>query len=279
MVVMADGESYRWCVMVVVATKIESSVATQLESSSDPSESSTQLEKRAGAPNNVLNCLERIRRNFLWNGPSDKSKIRWISWDVITATKDKGGLGLGKLKEINMAMLAKWWWKLKVEKGNLWTRVIWGIHHCSRSWSYIPVNVRVPGIWKNIHKIGDDLLKYNIDLPNLMIGKVGYGDRIRFWVDKWLGEVSLHNMFPLLFSKESNKLCTIGERYQRLGGGITWFWSWEAIGLSAQEEMELNNLSRLLMDVTITMCSDTCCSIQISSISTRRDLFVRSIAP
>ncbi|KAD4179918.1 hypothetical protein E3N88_28509 [Mikania micrantha] len=91
---------------------------------------------------------------------------------------------------------------------------------------------------EEIKKVGDDLSKFNVEVPNLVVGKVGCGDKIRFWVDKWLGDVVLYKRFPLLFNKEVHKSCTINERYLRIGDNISLNWTWLASSLT---QMRLQN--------------------------------------
>lgn len=43
-------------------------------------------------------------------------------------TKAKGGLGVGFLQSLNIALLAKWWWKLKVEVNSFWCSCIKDLH-------------------------------------------------------------------------------------------------------------------------------------------------------
>jgi hypothetical protein len=38
---------------------------------------------------------------------------------------------------------------------------------------------------------------------------VGQGNRVRFWEDKWCGELALKDRFPLLFNCSSNRGATI----------------------------------------------------------------------
>lgn len=71
------------------------------------------------APKKVIDLLESIRRNFLWGGIDNKKKINWAAWDVVTRPKDKGGLGVGYLRTLNLALLVKWSWGLKVESNTL----------------------------------------------------------------------------------------------------------------------------------------------------------------
>ena len=67
------------------------------------------------APIKVINILESIRRRFFWGGADDSKKICWVSWDKIMCGKINGGLGIGSLRALNLAMLSKWWWRERTE--------------------------------------------------------------------------------------------------------------------------------------------------------------------
>lgn len=60
------------------------------------------------APVGVIETLERIRREFLWGYDNNSKKINWVSWSNIISSKDNGGIGLGSLAEMNLALLSKW---------------------------------------------------------------------------------------------------------------------------------------------------------------------------
>lgn len=76
------------------------------------------------APLGVIETLERIRRNFIWGGPNNASKIRWVAWKKTLAPKVVGGLGLGPFKALNLALLSKWRWKFFHERNSLWVVII-----------------------------------------------------------------------------------------------------------------------------------------------------------
>ena len=61
-----------------------------------------------------------------------KKKVTWIAWNNTISSKEQGGLGIGSLKAFNLALLAKWWWKIKIENSTLWAASINSIHGYSR---------------------------------------------------------------------------------------------------------------------------------------------------
>ncbi|XP_071695506.1 uncharacterized protein [Rutidosis leptorrhynchoides] len=79
-------------------------------------------------PSGILDSLEAIRRNFLWNF-FDKKGITWVNWDQTRALIQKGGLGIGSLKAKNLSLLGKWWWwRFRSEPESLWAKVIQSIY-------------------------------------------------------------------------------------------------------------------------------------------------------
>ena len=60
------------------------------------------------APSIVLKNLERLRMNFFWGSSESCKKIKWVARDKLSNSRDKGGLGLGSLKAMNVALLGKW---------------------------------------------------------------------------------------------------------------------------------------------------------------------------
>ncbi|KAI3804400.1 hypothetical protein L1987_25906 [Smallanthus sonchifolius] len=90
------------------------------------------------APKMIIKKIESLRKSFFWGGSMEKRKIHWFKWETVTAPKDKGGLGLGTLEDLNLSLLVKWWWRYKVEEERMWRRVIDAIHenNSSRGHSY-----------------------------------------------------------------------------------------------------------------------------------------------
>jgi hypothetical protein len=57
-------------------------------------------------------------------GSGEARKIHWIKWDRICKPKENGGLEIRDLRIFNIALLGKWWWRIRNEKESLWFKVL-----------------------------------------------------------------------------------------------------------------------------------------------------------
>ncbi|KAJ0880137.1 putative RNA-directed DNA polymerase [Helianthus annuus] len=198
------------------------------------------------APVKVLNALDKIRRVFFWGGSEEKAKMNWVAWDKTIAPTEYGGLGFGSIRDANLAMLAKWWWRFKTEKGSLWSRVIWAIHHNGRAWNDFPVKVSLAGPWKRISKIYTPLLSAGIDLRNAMSASLVNGNNIHFWLDCWADPNPFYIKFPELFKYEAHKNCLVADRLYNDGSGPVFSWAWSRPVLDAPCNEQLTQLIDLV---------------------------------
>ncbi|KAJ0558404.1 putative reverse transcriptase zinc-binding domain-containing protein [Helianthus annuus] len=208
------------------------------------------------APIQVIDSLERIRQVFFWGGDEEKAKMNWVAWEKTIAPVEYGGLGFGSLKDANLAMLAKWWWRFRVQREGLWRNVIWAFHHNNRSWAAIPVKVSITGPWKQIVSINDILARRGIDLRTAIKAVVADGLNTPFWLDNWLGDTSLNIRFPSLFSLEKNKLCTVSNRIRTNSSGPLITWDWARPITDGSESAEFQVLLGLLSVVVVSQGVD-----------------------
>ncbi|KAL9995937.1 putative RNA-directed DNA polymerase [Helianthus debilis subsp. tardiflorus] len=208
------------------------------------------------APVKVLEILERLRRVFFWGGSDVDSHMSWMAWEKVIAPIEYGGLGFGSLRDSNLAMLSKWWWRFKTEKDGLWRRVVWAIHHNNRSWAPIPAKISLAGPWKQIVGIRGSLIQFGIDLPCSIRCKVGCGLKVSFWLDLWIGYQPLYMSFPLLFALEKDKNCYVADRVLWNTNSVKLSWFWNRLDMSVDEQEELTDLTLLLCDFVARICPD-----------------------
>ncbi|KAJ0554035.1 putative RNA-directed DNA polymerase [Helianthus annuus] len=199
------------------------------------------------APVKVIADLEGIIRRFLWAGSAIDKKIHWVAWDRVASPVKMGGLGLHKLKDINVALMAKWGWRFKTEKDNLWVGVIKALHSGGSGWDFLPLKKTLGGVWGNIVSTINRPMLDGLAISNLFKGVVGSGESIMFWLDPWLFEVPLKYKFPSLFQLEVVKSCSVRDRLE--GEGL---WLWKNDPVSATESNEWELLVAALRDVFLS---------------------------
>ncbi|XP_035838173.1 uncharacterized protein LOC118485810 [Helianthus annuus] len=198
------------------------------------------------APLGVIKKLEKLRREFLWGSNPEKEKMKWVAWRNMMTPKDFGGMGFDLLRVVNLALLAKWWWRFKVERDSLWKKVVWEIHKNSRSWSFIPVKLSLTSPWKQICKISDDFETLGLSLESMFRGVPGSESIISFWKERWLFEVPLCEKFPALFLLERHKNATIKDRLEVVAGSLELKFMWAGQPSTSMEISELQELSDAL---------------------------------
>ncbi|GJZ75241.1 hypothetical protein Tco_0639706 [Tanacetum coccineum] len=109
---------------------------------------------------------------------------------------DRGGLGIGSLASLNLALLQKWRWRFYNEKEALWCRVIKAIH-------------------------GED-------------GGISKREDQRIKKDSWMEEKPFCVRFNRLFTLELDPNCKVCERWG--DGGWIWNWRRVVRGGIEQEQ-------------------------------------------
>jgi len=161
----------------------------------------------------VVDKLVKIQRRFLWGGGSDQSKISWIRWDTVYLPKERGGLGIKDINSFNLALLGKWKWHLLRNQGELWAKVVESKYGGWRGLEEVGRAANESAWWKDLKKVAIQSYQGRA-LQDGFRWKVGVGDKIKFWEDRWLGqEESLAEKYPRLYLISSQQQQTI----QQLG--------------------------------------------------------------
>nr|GEZ42350.1 RNA-directed DNA polymerase, eukaryota, reverse transcriptase zinc-binding domain protein [Tanacetum cinerariifolium] len=79
-------------------------------------------------PKDVLHEMEMLRNKFFNGIDVSESKITWVAWDKVLASKKKGGLGVSSFFALNRALLLKWVLRFLSQDGSLWLHVICAIY-------------------------------------------------------------------------------------------------------------------------------------------------------
>ncbi|KAL0284647.1 UNVERIFIED_CONTAM: putative mitochondrial protein [Sesamum angustifolium] len=62
--------------------------------------------------------IDSLMSDFVWHKKGVR-KIHWLAWDKVCFSKEVGGLGLRKMSDVNLAMLAKQLWRVVINPDNL----------------------------------------------------------------------------------------------------------------------------------------------------------------
>lgn len=194
------------------------------------------------APMRLIQKLDGLRRRFLWGCNENNKGISWVSWEVVTMPKDRGGLGLTPLREFNISLLSKWYWKFRNEQDRLWRRTISALHDSKLRSTVVPCKTLAAGNWKSICSIEAFFSSKGIDINLQFRGKIGKGDSLMFWLDNWSGLGQLSTRFPTLFKLEACKKVNVASRIQE-DGSFVWKWKNESWSNTAINELiALHNL-------------------------------------
>ncbi|WMV40242.1 hypothetical protein MTR67_033627 [Solanum verrucosum] len=164
-------------------------------------------------PANVIDRMDAIRRNFLWQGNCDPNnhKFHLVKWDQVILSKKEGGLGIRNLKIQNQSLLMKWLWRFASQEQALWKETIKARFGMENLWiTNLSTQPYGAGVWRSIRNLW-------IKFFNKCKIKVGNGGRTLFWEDKWVDQVILRNRFPILFNMSLQKEATIREMRDNQG--------------------------------------------------------------
>ena len=143
-----------------------------------------------------------------------------VAWEKVCSPLEMGGLGVRKLGHFNQALLGKWLWRFGQEGTRLWQRVIatkygkgqggWTTKDCRRAQGC--------GLWRGIN-VGWEWFSKHLAFM------VGDGSRIRFWHDRWVGDISLKILYPWLYTCSSDKEACISDLLDHQEDGSSRCWN------------------------------------------------------
>ncbi|GKB55061.1 hypothetical protein Tco_0905814 [Tanacetum coccineum] len=106
-------------------------------------------------------------------------KAKYLGVPSVYEPKEKGGLGFRDLEAFNTALLAKQGWRLLMNPGAFWVKVLKGIYFPNCGFLIAKMGSHPSWIWSSLLH-GRDLLLQGVRW------QVGDGRNISFWTQKWI---------------------------------------------------------------------------------------------
>ncbi|GJR56771.1 RNA-directed DNA polymerase, eukaryota, reverse transcriptase zinc-binding domain protein [Tanacetum coccineum] len=194
----------------------------------------------------ILRCFNLA--SGLKGGSLDNNKIPWIAWKKVCSPKSCGGLGVGSLSALNLAMMSKWWWQFHLEKNSLLRHVVTSIHGPLGG-----LNVKNPTViqsclspWFSIISLNKYLPQPQVNLNNIFYKKNGDGCSTYFWSENWIGGSPLKLLYPRLYLLETSQSFKVMKRCNNANGQKTRSWAWRRLIRGGLEATQFNDLLVLL---------------------------------
>lgn len=145
-------------------------------------------------PNYVMSCfkipegcckeIEAMLANFWWGGGQ---KMHWVSWDKLSRSKFKGGMGFRGFSNFNQALLGKQCWRLLTEESSLVGKIFKSRYYPNHSFLEASSGFQPSYAWRSILS-ARDLVKKGSRWT------IGNGRKVRIWKDNWL---PIHSNFKV----------------------------------------------------------------------------------
>ncbi|CAN1744017.1 Putative ribonuclease H protein At1g65750 [Linum perenne] len=172
-------------------------------------------------PYSITSRIDSILRNFVWGASSDHRKPHLLSWDVLCRSKEQGGLGFHKARELNDAYLMKLGWTILKEPDRLWVQVITS--------KYLKETINGPqlrrktgssSLWKGIRRVWPDL-------ASGCQQSIRNGKDTLFWTANWLDSGIILADHATRTLTDSDLACSVADMTENSEG-----WDWDRLSSS-----------------------------------------------
>jgi hypothetical protein len=157
-------------------------------------------------PKTLCKEINSMMAQFWWGHKDRKSSMAWLSWKKMGLPKASGGLGYRDLECFNMALLTKQGWRLLQEPDTLVAKVIREKYYPNGTFLGAELGRRPSYTWRSIWN-SRKLLNEGL------FWRVGDGQSISIWGDKWLPKPTPHIIqSPIRSLDSSAKVCDLLDR-------------------------------------------------------------------
>jgi hypothetical protein len=130
-------------------------------------------------PKTLCASLNSMMNHFWWNGQGTKKRIHWMSWSRMGLAKQWGGMGFRDLSAFNLALLAKQGWRILQNPNSLVAHILQEKYFLGGSFLQAGLGYKPSYIWRS-------LLKARPLLESGLKWRIGNGEKVRIWGDKWV---------------------------------------------------------------------------------------------
>ncbi|XP_056698546.1 uncharacterized protein [Spinacia oleracea] len=138
-------------------------------------------------PSTITYAIEKCCRKFLWNKVDRSKYMARLAWDKVTLPTNVGGLGIRRLKDWNLAFMAKLGWTILDKPDKLWVRILKEKYLKNSSLLNSMPNYNQSPLWR-------DILKGNHILQKGLIIGIGNGKNTSIWYHHWIGDAPLYTL-------------------------------------------------------------------------------------
>lgn len=130
-------------------------------------------------PKTLCKQLNSLMCKFWWNHNRESKGVNWISWKRLGVAKQQGGMGFRDIEAFNLALLAKQGWRILQYPDSLVATILREKYFASDSFCTASVGNRPPYVWRSFCFARENL-------EGGLWWRVGNGESIKVWKDKWL---------------------------------------------------------------------------------------------
>ncbi|KAL9230930.1 hypothetical protein vseg_006218 [Gypsophila vaccaria] len=124
-------------------------------------------------PKGIVNRVEAICRNFLWDNSMDYMRAPLVAWNKICRPKEEGGLGIKDQKLSNLAMIGRLVHWVTEHKDSLWVKWVNVNHIKDQEWMDYTPSCNSSWVWRKICGV-KQVLATGYSEGSLVVQQQGY---------------------------------------------------------------------------------------------------------
>ncbi|XP_074352546.1 putative mitochondrial protein AtMg00310 [Apium graveolens] len=130
-------------------------------------------------PQITCDAIEKRMNSYWWGSGTNGRGIKWMSWSRLAEVKEGGGLGFKKLREFNLAMIAKQAWRLLNNLNPLVTTIMKARYYRDTDFLNANLGVNPSYTWRSIMVVQENMKQGSRR-------KIIDGQDTRVWKVPWL---------------------------------------------------------------------------------------------